>query len=396
MSQCDFRSYSLRAGRNVARFQVARFQFGYTLLEVVLALSLTVVVMSAIGMAIHLHLRSVDTTRTAIERDQLARTLMRRIGDDVRSAVRKEPFDDSGLQSLMGAAKNAASALAGAAGGGGSGGSGAGGSSSGSPSTGGTRGTGTTGTARSTGTTTAAGTTQSLSGSGDSATTGDDAAAAEAGTPASVAGLYGTATELQIDIARVPRPDEFAEAMIAGGLPPSDVKTVYYFLAQSGVGLATGGETTGLMRSEMNRATALFASQNGDYQIFTQNAASLAPEVVGLQFRYYDGLEWFTEWSSQDRNGLPMAIEIALVIADPTNADQPLEAGAIVDPTMDDVNPELVYHTVVHLPNAQLTQASTASGDTSQSGDSSTGQGTTGSGSGASGSSGQSSGGMTK
>ena len=58
---------SLGEGRGVRRRAGARLP-GYTLLEVVLALSLTVVVMSAIGMAIFLHLRSVDHTRTAIER----------------------------------------------------------------------------------------------------------------------------------------------------------------------------------------------------------------------------------------------------------------------------------------------------------------------------------------
>jgi hypothetical protein len=190
----------------------------------------------------------------------------------------------------------------------------------------------------------------------------------------------------------VPRPDEFAESMIAGGMPPSDVKTVYYFLAQSAVG-QTAASGTGLMRSEMNRATALFASENGDFEIFTQNAESLAPEVVGLQFRYYDGFEWFPEWSSQERNGLPLAIEIALVIADPLSADQPLVAGTIVDPTVDDVDPDLVYHTVVQLPNGQISESST---DTSQSSDTSSDQSKTGSGSGSSSTSGQSSGGTKK
>lgn len=357
-----------------------RTRRGYTLLEIVLALSLTVVVMSAIGMAIFLHLRAVDHTRIAIERDQLARTLMRRIGDDLRSAVRREPFDDAGLQSLLGAAKNSASALAGGAGAGASGGN-----SSGSPNTGGTTSPGTTGTTGTSRTASTARTAQSLNGTDDAAATDDPAAA---GTPAAVAGLYGTATELQIDIARVPRPDEFAEAMIAGGVVPADVKTVYYFLAQASAGLTTSD--TGLMRSEMNRATALFASENGDLQIFTQGAEPLASEVVGLQFRYFDGLEWFPEWSSQERNGLPLAIEIALVIADPTNTDETLVAGAIVDPTMDDVDPELVYHTVVHLPNAQISEASSGTGDASgssdsTSGQSTSGQGTAGSGSGSSG-----------
>src|SRR5688572_1376335 len=123
---------------------VRRASGGYTLLEVVLALSLTIVVMTAIGMAIFLHLRAVDHTRVAIERDQLARTLMRRIGDDVRSAVRREPFDDAGLQSLLSSAKGAAGALAGAAGAGGAGGAGTAANPSGSPGTGRTGGTGTT------------------------------------------------------------------------------------------------------------------------------------------------------------------------------------------------------------------------------------------------------------
>jgi hypothetical protein len=353
-----------------------RTRSGYTLLEIVLALSLTVVVMSAIGMAIFLHLKAVDNTRIAIERDQLARTLMRRIGDDLRSAVRREPFDDAGLQSLLGAAKNAASALAG--GGAGSGASGSGGNSAGSPNTGGTTSPGTTGTTGSTRAAKAAGTARSASGTEDDAAAGDDPAAA--GTPAAVAGLYGTATELQIDIARVPRPDEFAEAMIAGGIVPADVKTVYYFLAQATTGLTASG--TGLMRSEMNRATALFASENGDLEIFTQGAEPLASEVIGLQFRYFDGLEWFPEWSSQERNGLPLAIEIALVIADPTSTDETLMAGAIIDPTMDEVDPELVYHTVVHLPNAQISEASSGTGDMSDSSSDqdTAGSGTTGSG----------------
>ena len=77
-----------------------RVRGGFTLLEVVLALSLTVVVMSVIGTAIHLHLRSLDVMRVGIERDQLARTIMRRIADDIRGTVRHEPFDASGMEAI--------------------------------------------------------------------------------------------------------------------------------------------------------------------------------------------------------------------------------------------------------------------------------------------------------
>lgn len=37
-----------------------------------------------------------------------------------------------------------------------------------------------------------------------------------------------------------------------------------------------------------------------------------APEVVDCRFRYYDGNEWFDEWNSIERSGLPTAIEVDL------------------------------------------------------------------------------------
>jgi hypothetical protein len=83
-------------------------------------------------------------------------------------------------------------------------------------------------------------------------------------------------------------------------------------------------------------------------------------------------------------NGLPLAVEIAIVIADPTTANELELTGAIIDPTVDDVEPELVYHTVIHLPNGQIAQASSAGGDMSAGEEGSAsdmGSGTSGSGS---------------
>jgi hypothetical protein len=348
---------------------------GFTLLEVVLALSLTVVVMAAIGLAIFLHLRAVDRTRVSIERDQLARTLLLRIADDVRSAVRREPFDDSGLKSMMSAAGNAAKSLAGGLSSGGGSGSSKDGKSSDSDSnsqsssksgsnsqkSGGKSGTGRAGTTGAAGAAGKAGTAGTLSSSGESEETGD---AATAGAPAAVAGLYGTAYELQIDVARVPRPDEFAAAMIAGSIIPSDVKTVYYFLANAAAGLSADGQS-GLMRSEMNRAQALYASQNGDYDIFMRNAESLAPEVVGLEFRYFDGTEWLSEWNSQEMNGLPLAVEIGVVVVDPLSAKDVAVTGSMFDGTLSNVDPELAYFTTVKLPNGQIPESTGSMGESS-------------------------------
>jgi hypothetical protein len=107
----------------------------------------------------------------------------------------------------------------------------------------------------------------------------------------------------------------------------------------------------------MNRAQALYASQNGDYDIFMRNAESLAPEVVGLEFRYFDGTEWLSEWNSQEMNGLPLAVEIGVVVVDPLSAKDVAVTGSMFDGTLSNVDPELAYFTTVKLPNGQIPES---------------------------------------
>ena len=38
----------------------------------------------------------------------------------------------------------------------------------------------------------------------------------------------------------------------------------------------------------------------------------LAPEVVEIQFRYFDGISWIDTWDSQSSGFLPRAIEITM------------------------------------------------------------------------------------
>ena len=44
----------------------------------------------------------------------------------------------------------------------------------------------------------------------------------------------------------------------------------------------------------------------------------LAEGIDGLNFRYYDGEEWADDWDSKAKGGLPKAIEIVLLVSDPT------------------------------------------------------------------------------
>ena len=58
-----------------------------TLLELILALALSVIVIAAIGWAIQLHLQALDTRRSDVEEAQLARAVLKLIADDLHSVV---------------------------------------------------------------------------------------------------------------------------------------------------------------------------------------------------------------------------------------------------------------------------------------------------------------------
>ena len=91
---------------------------GLTLLELILSLGLSVILLSAVGMALRLYWRSFEVKRTNVEQAHLARALLRRIEDDIRSAVQFTPVDLSGLESMTASTASLASALGGVTGGG--------------------------------------------------------------------------------------------------------------------------------------------------------------------------------------------------------------------------------------------------------------------------------------
>ncbi|MDA8562895.1 hypothetical protein N9L06_00425, partial [Mariniblastus sp.] len=72
----------------------------YTLLEVLLALGLTVVIFSMIAAGIRLHLVSIAQQQLKIEHRQIARNLLATIGTDIRSAVLYRATDYSGLENI--------------------------------------------------------------------------------------------------------------------------------------------------------------------------------------------------------------------------------------------------------------------------------------------------------
>lgn len=298
----------------------------FTLLEVMLSMALVTFVLAAVGTAVHLHLRVVDSGQTQVEEAQLARALLRRIADDLRSAVQKQQIDIAELMPEAGAVADVANEM----------------QSFGTPGSGG-------------------GELGSLGDEGGDLTSG----LSELTEPPPQPGLYGNMFELQVDTSRTPRIDEYAAfsaddtgSAAVGCL--SDLKNVTYYVLGNIYGGASefsefseASQGGGLVRREMNRATAAYAADMGQLDQFQQDLGPIAPEVAAIGFLYFDGTDVVTEWDSQERGGLPMAVEVTLYIRPRHHRKSPVvttrAAAAMEQEEL------LVYRLLVHLPIAEPT-----------------------------------------
>ena len=70
----------------------------------------------------------------------------------------------------------------------------------------------------------------------------------------------------------------------------------------------------GLVRRELDRAVAEFASNSGSLSALLDAGKVIAPEIVGVEFGYFDGVEWRMEWDTEVEGGLPVAIQVVLAL----------------------------------------------------------------------------------
>ena len=307
-------------------------QRGFTLLELILALGLTTVLLTIVGMAIHLYLGTVDGCRTGVRQAELARNLLQQIASDLHNAV---PYAEP------------------EAGGGGGG-------------------------------------DAALEDMGD----GEEEDAGETSDeevgedeevvtvvdtlePPAVPGVYGNQYELQIDVGRLPRIDQM-ERLMAMQDPQlihrcSDITTIGYYVGQIGVGTestaatAADGSGYGLVRRSLDRAVAQWAAESGGQFLMADADQLIAPEVIAIEFRYFDGIEWVTSWDSAASGGLPLAVEIALMMA-PSDQDQGLAASTTLGQlpalisttgTATSGDEDSIYRLVVQLPTAKAAMTDT-------------------------------------
>jgi prepilin-type N-terminal cleavage/methylation domain-containing protein len=264
---------------------------GFTLLEVLVSLGLSVLLVTAIYGAISTYIRVSQGDQGKLERSRVARSLFRQISLDIQSVLFR--VEEESTESTESTGEDASSTV----------------------TTGATAGTG----------------TESET---DTETTETTEVVAvvdpEAALQSSSVGLIGDAGKLTLHVNRPARELSYTTLQSGSGITArtSDLQSITWFLADASASglegevgqLAQQGSALtlidsgpqGLARLAGDRMAIEYADVESDVSSLAAAARVLAPEVVSLQFRYFDGLTWLEEWDSVSAQRLPNAVEITL------------------------------------------------------------------------------------
>lgn len=322
-----------------------------TLIEVLISLALSSLLLASVYSAITTYFHYSRAGQDEISKNQLARVLLQRIEQDLRSIVyRPDDGTSTADSSTTGSSTTGSSTTGGSttgSGGGSTGGGSTGGGSSGSGSTSG-------GSASSGGSTSGSGT--GTTGSSSSQTATDPAQA----FASSASGLFGDTQTLVLHVSR-PRLDMLATPSLNSPVMmsrTSDLKTVTYFVSGNGTGGLQAaaaaqfavqnpngnGRSQGLARMEGERLVLQTADKTGNVGSLLAQTQMLAPEVSRIAFRYYDGSVWSMQWDSANYGGLPRAVEVNIEL---TFQDQTTGQGRYKKTIKE---PPRTYRAVVFLP----------------------------------------------
>ena len=290
----------------------------FTLIEMLLTLSMCVVLMTLVGGAMNFYIRDMSTAEDSFRQSEVASAVLQMIEDDLRMTITTRPVSTDGLADLLSAAASPLSAL---------------------------------GLDETSGASDDPEALPDDTGLADDDLSGDPLAAETldsltGGTVLVSPGLIGSATQLQIDVSRLPRLEESViDPMMAvsGGQlldRPSDVKTISYFVQEMGSGnqndalekLATANSipassvnanqfSGGLVRREIDRAIHVEASSTGGIGRLTGTGELIAAEVASISFEYFDTINWLTTYSTDDSGFLPSAVRITLELAGENDGD---------------------------------------------------------------------------
>lgn len=315
---------------------------GFTLIELLLTLALSVMLMALIGTALSFYANLLEVRDTEVRRVQLAQSVLNMISDDLRATLYPPEFDDSSLQSLLTSSAGGQAEQPGA------------------------------------GEDLSAAGLDDMSGgaSEDAGMEADAAGAAMENTDLASTttltqrpGLRGNQTQIQFDVSRLPRIEEY-QPLLVGDTPaeitdlPSDIKTITYYLQPAGGGVvdplsmdtltnSTVGTSSnaGLVRRSLDRSVTQWAMENGGLVSLNASGDLLATEVAELRFRYWDGLMWQIAWDSDQMGGLPLAVEVTMVMMESTSTADVNESPQVRS-----------YEQIIRLPMGKPINSSTTSG----------------------------------
>ena len=301
-------------------------RLAYTLLELLLALALTVIIVTLIANAIFVNMLSLTRVQASIERKLAARGVLGMMQNDIRAGIQFKAADYSGLQDLFTSiqtATGAASLL------------------------------------------TAADGETLLEGETLTSATNIAPSADEDELEDNLEGVpvfIGAPYSLTVDISRLPRIDEYHPSMpsIKDRVSTiADVKTVSYFVNKSDgpqaekSTLMASPFSGGLFRRSVDRSVAAYQGLSNTQEP-DEFSELVAPEVVEVAFRYFNGESWQDEWDSEEENGFPLAVEVNLVM-DPLRT---VGSGVAVDGNGNQLRTDRdgleTYRVVVHLPVAEI------------------------------------------
>lgn len=252
---------SLRNGK-------ARSQCGFTLIEVILSIGLATVLIAILASALNLFLIRVSESGDGIRQGQLARSIMRLIADDLRSAATSYEQDTSAAESLAA--------------------------------------------------------TQAQYDVDELDELGQDDTSTEETSTRRIMGVYGDAVSIAVDVNRSRSTDPLVEfgsneiqAPLAVESPAASlggITTVRYFVTAEG-----------LARQETRRDIDTYELDQGGSPSLEASTRIIAPEVVDLQLVYSDGEQTLAAWDSEELEGaLPVVVEFTVTFrkaSNTTNSD---------------------------------------------------------------------------
>lgn len=266
---------------------------GFTLLETILAVALSALLIAAIAAGMRVYTSVVADRRADVVNAQVARVILQRIATDLRGAYMM-PEEDSGGSAALGGGTDDLAADGG------------------------------------------------LGTETDSSATTDEAFDATLDLTGSTVqvepGLYGNATELQVDVlGQFAKPIRY-DMLTDAGLDPlaanllSEPKVITYYSRSAddnelvgtpleSIVLSESGRKTILSRRVQTRAQAVFDTASVGIGNMQAGEQLLSDQVISIEFAYHDGYDWLDSWDSSLMGGLPIAVNITLTIVDETATD---------------------------------------------------------------------------